>query len=55
MEQKSEKKNRPNLWIIILFALIPLTIIVYFILQMIFPGMFQSMPTGEVQPVHPDR
>lgn len=55
MEPKSQKKNNPNVWIIILFSLIPLTIVVYFILQMVFPQLFQTMPTGEVQPVRPDK
>lgn len=53
MEPKSQKKNRPAIWIIILFSLIPLTVIVYFILQMVFPQLFQTMPTGDAQPVHP--
>jgi len=51
MESDRNKKNRPNVWIIVLFSLIPLTILVYFILQMIFPGLFEAMPTGDIQPV----
>ncbi|MBD8082848.1 hypothetical protein [Chryseobacterium caseinilyticum] len=55
MESKSQKKNNPNIWIIVLISLIPLTIVVYFILQMVFPNLFQTMPTGEVQPLRPDQ
>lgn len=55
MEPKSKKKNNPNVLIIVLFSLIPLTVLVYFILQMVFPSLFQSMPTGDVQPVRPDQ
>jgi flagellar basal body-associated protein FliL len=54
MDQQS-KKNKPNLLIIVLLSLIPLTVLVYFILQMVFPSLFQSMPNGEIQPVQPDR
>ncbi len=49
------KKNRPGLLIIILFALVPLTVLAYFILHMFLPSLFESLPTGEIQPVHPDR
>ncbi|WP_157844515.1 hypothetical protein [Chryseobacterium sp. Leaf394] len=54
MDRKSDKKNKPTVWIVILFSLIPLTVAMYFILQMIFPGLFQSLPSGEIQPVHPE-
>lgn len=51
MEPNKNKKNNPNIWIIVLLSLIPLTILVYFILQMVFPALFQGMPTGDVQPI----
>ncbi|MBV8325512.1 hypothetical protein [Chryseobacterium sp.] len=47
----SKKKNKPNTLVIILFSLIALMIIVYFILAMFFPTVFDMMNTGEVQPV----
>lgn len=49
-----QKKNTPNKAIVILFSLIILTVVVYFILQIILPELFQNMPTGEVQPVKPN-
>ncbi|PXW13734.1 MULTISPECIES: hypothetical protein [Chryseobacterium] len=49
MEPK--KKNRPNSLVIILFALIALMIIIYFILVMFFPTVFDLMNKGEIQPV----
>ncbi|WP_157844206.1 hypothetical protein [Chryseobacterium sp. Leaf180] len=55
MENTPKKKNRPHILVIILFSLIPLTVITYFILQIIFPNLFNTMPTGEVQVVRPDR
>jgi len=48
-----KRKNKPNLLMIILFSLIPMMIIIYVILQLVFPSLFQGMPTGEVQPIHP--
>jgi len=51
MEPKRQNKNKPNLFIIILFSLIPLMVIIYVILHMIFPSLFQSLPSGEIQPV----
>ncbi|WP_164464383.1 MULTISPECIES: hypothetical protein [unclassified Chryseobacterium] len=52
MEPK--KKNKPNSLVIILFALIALMIIIYFILVMFFPTVFDLMNTGDIQPV-PDK
>ncbi|MGE8432231.1 hypothetical protein SAMN05421768_104221 [Chryseobacterium joostei] len=49
MEPK--KKNKPNSLVIILFALIALMIIIYFILVMFFPTVFDLMNTGDIQPV----
>ncbi|MBL1222837.1 MULTISPECIES: hypothetical protein [Chryseobacterium] len=46
-----QKKNKPNSLVIILFALIVLMIIIYFILVMFFPAVFESMNTGDIQPV----
>ncbi|WP_157676876.1 hypothetical protein [Chryseobacterium sp. T16E-39] len=46
-----QKKNKPSSFIIILFALIALMIIVYFILVMFFPTVFEHMSTGDIQPV----
>ncbi|WP_164975749.1 MULTISPECIES: hypothetical protein [unclassified Chryseobacterium] len=48
------KKNKPNSLVIILFALIVLMIIIYFILAMFFPTVFDLMNTGDIQPV-PDK
>nr|WP_315029171.1 hypothetical protein [uncultured Chryseobacterium sp.] len=45
------KKNKPNSLVVILFALIVLMIIIYFILAMFFPTVFEWMNTGKVQPV----
>ncbi|UKB85330.1 hypothetical protein LF887_06805 [Chryseobacterium sp. MEBOG06] len=45
------KKNRPNALVVILFALIALMIIIYFILAMFFPTVFDHMNTGDIQPV----
>jgi len=44
-------KNKPNSLVIILILLIALVIVVYFILVMFFPAIFDSMTTGEIQPV----
>ncbi|MCY0977316.1 hypothetical protein PGH12_00635 [Chryseobacterium wangxinyae] len=54
MKPNKKNKNRPPVLIIVLFALIPLTVLIYFILHMMFPSLFQSLPTGEIQPVRPD-
>ncbi|MDQ0780780.1 t-SNARE complex subunit (syntaxin) [Chryseobacterium sp. W4I1] len=45
------KKNKPNNLVKILFALIILMIIIYFILVMFFPTVFEHMSTGDIQPV----
>lgn len=52
MEPK--KKNKPNGLVIILFGLIVLMIIIYFILVMFFPTVFELLNTGDIQPV-PDK
>ncbi|MCF2219726.1 hypothetical protein QX233_09040 [Chryseobacterium gambrini] len=49
MEPK--KKNKPNSLVIILFSMIALMIVIYFILVMFFPTVFESLTTGEIQPV----
>ncbi|MBK1895728.1 hypothetical protein [Chryseobacterium paridis] len=46
-----QKKNKPNSLVIILFALVVLMIVVYFILAMFFPTIFEHMSTGDIQPV----
>jgi len=45
------KKNKPNALVITLFLLVVLMIIIYFILVMFFPTVFESMNTGDIQPV----
>lgn len=45
------KKNKPNSLVVILFALIVLMIVIYFILAMFFPTVFDLMNTGDIQPV----
>ncbi|WP_262989107.1 hypothetical protein [Chryseobacterium gilvum] len=50
-----QKKNTPNIWIIILFSLIPLMVIIYFILVTFFPGIFSGMTTGDIQTVSPNK
>ncbi|WP_415326432.1 hypothetical protein [Chryseobacterium sp. MMS23-Vi53] len=46
-----QKKNKPNSLVIILFALVVLMIIIYFILAMFFPTVFDHLNTGDIQPV----
>ncbi|MEY8759381.1 hypothetical protein [Chryseobacterium tongliaoense] len=48
------KKDRPNNLVKILFALVILMIIIYFVLVMFFPTVFEHMSTGDIQPV-PDK
>lgn len=55
MNIKNKKNNRPHWLIFVLFAMIPLTVVIYFVLQMIFPDLFQGLPTGRIQPVRPDQ
>lgn len=45
------QKNKPNSLVIILFSLIALMIVIYFILVMFFPTVFEHMTTGDIQPV----
>ncbi|SMP24015.1 hypothetical protein [Chryseobacterium profundimaris] len=53
MEPK--KKNKPNTLVVILFSLIALMVIVYFILVTFFPAVFESLNTGDLQPVPENR
>ncbi|WP_165585178.1 hypothetical protein [Chryseobacterium soli] len=48
---ETSKKNKPNALVIILFSLVVLMIIIYFILAMFFPTVFEHMSTGDIQPV----
>ncbi len=45
------KKNKPAPIVIIGIAAVVIAIISYFVLLAFFPGLFQSLPTGEAQPV----
>ena len=45
------QKNKPNALVITLIALIALMIVIYFILVMFFPTVFDGLSTGELQPV----
>ena len=45
------KKYKPAPIVIIGIAAIVIAIISYFVLLLFFPDLFQSMPTGEAQPV----
>ncbi|WP_185146946.1 hypothetical protein [Chryseobacterium echinoideorum] len=49
-----QKRNRPNNLVLILVALIALMIVIYFVLVMFFPTIFEHMNTGEIQPVKPN-
>lgn len=48
---ESSKKNKPAPIVIIGIAAIVIAIISYFVLLVFFPDLFQSLPTGEAQPV----
>jgi len=45
------QKNKPNALVITLIALVALMIVIYFILVMFFPAIFDGLSTGELQPV----
>ena len=45
------KRNKPATLIIISVAVIALLIIFYFVLLTVFPNLFETLPTGEAQPV----
>ncbi|WP_226065155.1 hypothetical protein [Kaistella polysaccharea] len=45
------KKNKPAPVVIIGIVAIGIAIISYLILSVFFPELFQSLPTGEAQPV----
>ena len=47
----SSKKNKPAPIVIIGIVAIAIAIISYFVLLVFFPGLFESLPTGEGQPV----
>jgi hypothetical protein len=49
MEPK--KKNKPNSLVLILFSLVVLMVIIYFVLVTFFPAVFESLNTGNLQPV----
>lgn len=44
-------KNTPSKGVVIAIAVIIALIIFYFILMAIFPDLFESLNTGEAQPV----
>ena len=48
---ENSKKNKPGPVVIIGIAAVVIAIISYLILLMFFPELFQSLPTGEAQPV----
>lgn len=50
-----QTRNKPNSLVLILFALVILMIVIYFVLVMFFPTVFEHMSTGEIQPVKPNR
>ena len=50
-----QTRNKPNSLVLILFALVILMIVIYFVLVMFFPTVFEHMITGEIQPVKPNR
>ncbi|MEC3874405.1 hypothetical protein [Chryseobacterium salviniae] len=50
-----QKKNKPNTLVVILFSLIVLMVIIYFILVTFFPAVFESLNTGDLQPVPENR
>lgn len=52
MEPK--KKNKPGPLVVTAIAVIVLMIVLYFVLVMFFPDLFQSMNVGESQPVQPE-
>lgn len=45
------RKNKPAPIVIIGISAIVIAIISYFILLTFFPDLFQSLPTGEQQPI----
>ncbi|MXS70141.1 MULTISPECIES: hypothetical protein [Chryseobacterium] len=49
-----QKRNRPNNLVLVLIALTALMIIIYGVLVMFFPAVFENMNTGEIQPVRPN-
>lgn len=48
------KKNKPAPIVIIAIVALAIAIISYFIITMFFPDLFQTLPTGESQPVSPN-
>ena len=48
---ETSKRNKPATLIIVSVAVIALLIVFYFVLLTVFPTLFETLPTGEVQPV----
>ena len=48
---ETSKRNKPATLIIVSVAVIALLIVFYFVLLTVFPNLFETLPTGEVQPV----
>ena len=48
---ETSKRNKPATLIIVSVAVIALLIVFYFVLLTVFPILFETLPTGEVQPV----
>ena len=48
---ETSKRNKPATLIIVSVAVIALLIVFYFVLLTVFPNLFKTLPTGEVQPV----
>lgn len=47
----ASEKNTPSKGVLIAVGVIAALIIFYFILMAVFPDLFQSLTTGEAQPV----
>ena len=48
---ETSKRNKPATLIIVSVAVIALLIVFYFVLLTVFPNLFETLPTGEMQPV----
>ena len=48
------KKNKPAPIVLIGIGALILAIVSYFIIMMFFPELFNTLPTGESQPVSPN-
>lgn len=49
----ASEKNTPPRGVVIAITILVLLIVFYFVLQAVFPELFQTLPTGESQPVEP--